>query len=180
MPDPEFNLSRPALCLDGAPAAGSADPYPRATCRKCGAHLTLLPKVARFCNRCGTTLAPPGATILARPSTALQPPRAPRFAWPRWLFNLWFACLEGGDGVTHSASEGRSAVLLAYGKSLFNLGWRYEHAIGARRNLAEAARCYWKAARLGDPSAAGRLQPTRVQACPNPSLDAVPTPCPVS
>jgi TPR repeat protein len=47
--------------------------------------------------------------------------------------------------------------LLAYGKSMFNLGWRYEHALGARRNLSEAARCYWKAARLGDPEAAGRL-----------------------
>lgn len=48
-------------------------------------------------------------------------------------------------------------MLLAYGKSMFNLGWRYEHAVGARRNLNEAARCYGKAARMGDASAAARL-----------------------
>src|SRR5689334_9300432 len=95
MPDPEFNLCRPALCHDGAPAPRSADPYPRATCRKCGVDLTLLPKVARFCNRCGSALAHPVATISARPATVLQAPRGPWFARPRWLFNLWFACLDG-------------------------------------------------------------------------------------
>jgi TPR repeat protein len=38
--------------------------------------------------------------------------------------------------------------LLAYARALFNLGWRYETAVGSKRNLEEAARCYQKAARL--------------------------------
>jgi TPR repeat protein len=42
-------------------------------------------------------------------------------------------------------------ILLAYAQALFNLGRRYETAIGARRNLDEAARCYAKAARLAAP-----------------------------
>jgi TPR repeat protein len=67
--------------------------------------------------------------------------------------------------------------LLAYGKSLFNLGWRYEHAIGARRNLTEAARCYWKAARLGDASAVGRINPA--QAAVHVGADPESAPCPV-
>jgi hypothetical protein len=48
---------------------------------------------------------------------------------------------------------------MAYAKALFNLGWRYETAVGSRRNLEEAARCYWKAARLGDAGARQRLDP---------------------
>jgi len=52
-------------------------------------------------------------------------------------------------------------ILLAYAKALFNLGWRYESALGSRRNLREAGRCYWKAARLGDVAALSRCgQPT--------------------
>jgi TPR repeat protein len=47
-------------------------------------------------------------------------------------------------------------ILLAYGRALFNLGSRYETAVGSRRNVEEAARCYWKAARLGDAAARGR------------------------
>jgi TPR repeat protein len=47
-------------------------------------------------------------------------------------------------------------ILLAYAKALFNLGWRYETALGSRRNLREAARCYGKAARLGDAAARAR------------------------
>ena len=48
-------------------------------------------------------------------------------------------------------------ILVAYAKALFNLGSRYEAAVGSRRNLGEAARCYWKAARLGDAAARERL-----------------------
>jgi TPR repeat protein len=119
--------------------------------------VTLLPTTARFCNRCGVAL--PGTVFTRRPESAGAIPRRPRFPRPWWLFNLWFACSDSEVDCTPSA--GRSAVLLAYGKSMFNLGWRYEHAIGARRNLTEAARCYWKAARLGDATAAGRLASTQ-------------------
>jgi hypothetical protein len=49
-------------------------------------------------------------------------------------------------------------IVLAYAKALFNLGYRYETAVGSRRNLEEAARCYWKAARLGDSAARERCE----------------------
>ena len=111
-------------------------------CPACRADLDFLPASARFCNRCGEPLAP-----------QRRPGYAPRAA--RWLWNLWCACPDAGADVP--AWDGRSAVLLAFGKSMFNLGWRYEHAVGARRNLAEAERCYGKAARLGDPSAMRRF-----------------------
>ena len=50
-------------------------------------------------------------------------------------------------------------ILLAYANALFNLGCRYETAIGSRRNLEEAARCYEKAARLGNVAARERYAP---------------------
>ena len=51
-----------------------------------------------------------------------------------------------------------SDVLIAYASALFRLGWRYERGHGAPRNLAEAIRCYYKSARLGNRSAAERLR----------------------
>jgi TPR repeat protein len=50
-----------------------------------------------------------------------------------------------------------SDVLVAYATALFRLGWRYERGRGAPRNVAEAIRCYCKSARLGNRSAAARL-----------------------
>ena len=75
-------------------------------------------------------------------------------AAPWWLWWLW----GGAPRVQESGFADRSAMLLAYARSMFGLGWRYEHAIGSRRNLDEAARCYTKAARLGDPAAVDRLR----------------------
>jgi hypothetical protein len=175
MPDPEFIHARPADALGAVAATSSLPPFPRVTCRKCNADLSFLPTAARFCNRCGVRLS--GETYSIRPGPARRggvPPSGPLFSRPRWLFNLWFACVDqackGNPSGAHSAHAGRSSMLLAYGKSLFNLGWRYEHAVGARRNLTEAARCYCKAARLGDPSATGRLGPAaRAPVDPAPS-----------
>ena len=50
-------------------------------------------------------------------------------------------------------------ILIAYAKALFNLGCRYETALGSRRNLEEAARCYWKAARLSHAAAQAPANP---------------------
>jgi len=154
MPDPEH--------IFGPPAGDAGDPpsdvLPLAwiACPVCAADLTSLPRVARFCHHCGS---PVSISKLARQQLLHRPkpcpPAGPLFSRPRWLFNLWCACTDSDPETTSFIR--RSKVLLAYGKSMFNLGWRYEHAVGARRNLHEAARCYWKAARLGDPLAAGRL-----------------------
>lgn len=40
------------------------------------------------------------------------------------------------------------SILTGYANALFRLGLRYESALGATRNVEEAARCYDKAARL--------------------------------
>ena len=101
----------------------------RGFCTRCAADVSALPFEARFCNRCGTPLP------AAAPDASTQPlPPAPQpFAQP--------------------------LILLAYANALFNLGCRYETAIGSRRNLEEAARCYEKAARLGNPAARARYGP---------------------
>jgi TPR repeat protein len=88
--------------------------------------VSALPPGARFCSRCGFPLPP----HVAGDSVPSPPPLPQLFASP--------------------------LILLAYGRALFNLGWRYETAIGSRRNVEEAARCYWKAARLGDVAARER------------------------
>ena len=132
---------------------------PRVHCPNCTADLTFLPSAARYCHRCGSMLSSrsraASADSWASASARRRSQRRSALRPPQWLSNLWCACTDSDDQDFPFA--GRSEVLLAYGKSMFNLGWRYEHAIGARRNLNEAARCYWKAARLGDPSAVGRL-----------------------
>lgn len=50
------------------------------------------------------------------------------------------------------ADDPTPLILVGYARALFSLGRRYETAIGSRRNLDEAARCYAKAARLAAPS----------------------------
>ena len=112
------------------------------TCVRCAADLTRLPPPARFCNRCGSPL--PQRQPLPVAATGLAPPALP-FDPPR--------------------------ILLAYARALFNLGWRYETAVGSRRNLEEAARCYWKAARLGDAGARLRFEQP---ANPNDPIHPVP------
>lgn len=102
-------------------------------CARCAADVSALPPLARFCNRCGSTLPERFPTRHSVPAPPAPSPVADSYQPP--------------------------LILLAYAKAMFNLGCRYETAIGSRRNLQEAARCYWKAARLGDPAAAGRLAP---------------------
>ena len=136
MPDP----------VTGRDSSRDGAAHARQHCPGCGADPNSLPTAARFCNRCGARLETAGAAG----STA------PVGICARWLMSLWCGCHPDGHPVPTNLRT-RSQVLLAYGKSMFNLGWRYEHAVGARRNLHEAARCYGKAARLGDPSARRRL-----------------------
>lgn len=66
-----------------------------------------------------------------------------------------------------SLNDFHSDVLVAYASALFRLGWRYERGHGAHRNPAEAIRCYFKSARLGNVNAADRLGAT----LPPPAID---------
>lgn len=129
---------QPSEAIAERGAAAGARVEARVFCPRCTANLSALPDTARFCNRCGLSL----------------PVRLPH---PRP------AILTGG---IHGPSDGTvlpddpyhpPLILLAYAKALFNLGNRYETAVGSRRNLEEAARCYWKAARLGDAAARERV-----------------------
>ena len=145
-------MAQPAAIKGNVGVGGGPPPLPAfATpagpvfCHRCSADVARLPPAARFCNRCGSVLPAPPS-----PSPAAAPQRA-------------------------ETCEPPPDILLAYARALFNLGCRYENAVGSRRNLAEAARCYWKAARLGDAPAAGRFPPSAFEV---PVLPYLPPPLP--
>lgn len=126
-----------------------------ARCLRCSADLTTLPEFARYCPECGldTHQSPPRA-LLARASEPME-----RVDWtPQWahLRQLVAPC-------NHPLPEARviheptSHMLVGYSNAMYNLGRRYETGLGAARNPGEAARCYFKAARLGNVWALARL-----------------------
>ena len=135
---------REAICewASDVPAGVGGHPAPPGPasasvfCGRCTANLSLLPPTARFCSRCGLPL----------PQAISQSDAVPRTG------NVATPLSSAEDEPFHPP-----LILLAYAKALFNLGNRYETAIGSRRNLEEAARCYWKAARLGDAAARERV-----------------------
>lgn len=114
-------------------------PFPHAVapvfCVRCSSDVARLPPTARFCSRCGLPLPDHVHRTAAAAAHATVPPMP----------------------VPAEERIPPPAILLAYARALFNLGCRYEMAVGSRRNLEEAARCYWKAARLGDAAAACRF-----------------------
>jgi len=123
-------------------------------CQGCASNLSALPAMARFCNRCGRAV-PEGFSAMK------EPPAEP-------------------ETTIASTAESfpRPLILIAYGRALFNLGVRYETAVGSRRNVQEAVRCYWKAARLGDEAARDRCSAYAVPALPADLLPAAPPPLP--
>jgi TPR repeat protein len=136
--------------LPGASAEGAAGVF----CSHCNTDLADLPLGARYCRHCGVRLRSALAPTAPRPAQGspggYRLPAEGHFNWRFW----WWG---GAPRVQQSAPGDRSFMLLAYAKSMFGLGWRYEHAVGSRRNLSEAVRCYGKAAKLGDADAAARL-----------------------
>ena len=115
-----------------APPSGSHSPP--IFCFHCAADVTALPPVARFCNRCGSDL-------------------------PKWFHGKPMPSLPIPDPpipTNPPAELPPPLILLAYARAMFNLGCRYETAVGSQRNMQEATRCYWKAARLGDAAARER------------------------
>ena len=123
--------SRPGVRSGGTPGAGPTKTF----CPTCAADLTHLPPIARFCHRCGNRL-PEALAVRGVPRGAQEP---------------------AGQFIPFAAVAPPPLILFAYGKAMFNLGLRYETAVGSSRNVEEAFRCYQKAARLGDMSAVQRL-----------------------
>lgn len=157
-----------------------------AVCRSCGGGV-VVPATARFCPRCGTTfravgISPPEADAVDRfaaireaEQAHLPPPLAvieeeerepPPFARLASDVRDFHAGAESSPGTPPPLPplsgpplrNFHSDVLVAYATALFRLGWRYERGRGSPRNLAEAIRCYYKSARLGNHSAAARLE----------------------
>jgi TPR repeat protein len=124
------------------------DNPPASLCPHCKGSLAGLPKIARFCPRCGKTIAAFPAT------TVCQTIRD-------GLSDLAESMKE--DLASTPAKEiaeeetTTSLTLLGFSNAMFRLGWRYEHGHGVFRNDGEADRCYSKSARLGNVHAKSKL-----------------------
>src|SRR5256885_4903719 len=67
--------------------------------------------------------------------------------------------LLAGPSDDSNVGENHSLMLMGYANAMYNLGCRYEMGRGTARNADEAIRCYYKAAKLGNPYALARLAP---------------------
>lgn len=128
-----------------------------ARCLRCSADLSRLPDWARYCPRCGldTHQSPPAAIL----SYAAAPDGGKdHFGWEHLRDLAAPEAPAGPDvpgvSVTH---EPTSLMLTGYANAMYNLGRRYEAGLGTGKNPREAARCYFKAARLGNFWALARL-----------------------
>lgn len=122
-------------------------------CPRCQHELSGIPVTGRYCPRCGIQLLvedagagkpPPFATVI-RESIEDS-------VTVRRIEQLRPVAAQAGD---HPERGRRRSILRGYASALYRLGWRYESANGATRNLDEALRCYGKAARLNRSEAAG-------------------------
>jgi TPR repeat protein len=160
-----------------APAPVMSDPVAHPDCPRCKAALGRLAAVARFCPRCGFGLAeisdsnpPPSAAEAAaeppeEPATSSAPPQHPGARTAAWLQLRETHGAKGRRPAGAAAStpspagDSHSLMLLGYANAMYRLGWRYETGLGMGRNTEEAIRCYFKAAKLGNPAALARLAP---------------------
>jgi TPR repeat protein len=138
------------------------------SCPSCNFALAARSQLARFCPQCGTPLArgdfhPAEFVPFARRFDAVQSAAA------NWIM------LRDRRGEKPAAmgpiSFAHPLMLLGYANAMYRLGWRYETGDGTGRNVDEAIRCYFKAAKLGNPAALSRLAPecTREGPIQNPS-----------
>jgi TPR repeat protein len=151
-------------------SAPADDPASGRRCPRCQADLDRLSLSARFCPRCGLGLGTPGPAgpFSSTPIATSVPPALPPFAAPAGPAVLpnpaasaaaWLRIRQGGPaGVSHRVDI-HSAMLLGYANAMYRLGRRYEIGHGTGRNVEEAIRCYFKAAKLGNPAALARLAP---------------------
>ena len=164
-PSPE--LPAPAPPLAGKNEHVPADPRDF-RCRRCGVDLSRLATPARFCPRCGVSLsaaavpspvAPPAAPASPQPAhPAVEQRATPAAEWLR-LREARAAPSRPPAGPQGESHTTHSLILVGYANAMYRLGWRYETGLGTGRNVEEAIRCYFKAAKLGNPAALARLAP---------------------
>ena len=133
----------PQLPADVAPASGFLSLTAPGDCALCRPDCGAIPAEARFCPRCGRSLAHR---------------RDPDDLWltVRGLLGTFF----GNRPVAmpgFNLPAPTTASLAAYANALVALGTLYEQRPGWRRNREEAVRCYLKAAKVGHRSALSRL-----------------------
>lgn len=110
----------------------------------------------------------PSTTICAGCETSLvELPATARFC-PSCGMPLPAADLPAAPATIDTESR---AIRASYAAALYRLGWRYE--AGSPRIAEEAARCYMKAARLGNQSAQVRLD-TAPTCAPAPEINDAP------
>lgn len=112
----------------------------RPRCPRCHAGTEHLPPAARFCPRCGVTLADRlGPAPVIPPPLPRVPPDDP---------------FKGHPGFAVPAP---TDIVAGYAEALYQLGLRYEAGVGWKHHPFEAVRCFAKAARLGNAKALERL-----------------------
>lgn len=130
-------------------------------CPRCQTDLSRLTASARFCPRCGLNLCPPSG-VPPVPVVPLLPSEEVALM-ARSRVENWVRLRERLDEapavITPISAESRSLIVLGYSNAMYRLGWRYETGNGTGRNPDEAVRCYFKAAKLGNPAALARLAP---------------------
>jgi hypothetical protein len=158
----------PAVSLEvlAGPLPREAEPV----CPRCRTDLTHVSSAARYCPRCGLNLCPPSGVPPVPVVPLLPSEEFARTAHAR--VEDWVRLREQLDAeVTPPLApatlaptppispEFRSLIVLGFSNAMYRLGWRYETGNGTGRNRDEAVRCYFKAARLGNPAALARLAP---------------------
>jgi Sel1 repeat-containing protein len=160
--DGPAEVEKPAVAIDSA--AAPAPPDDRPACPRCQADLSQVASAARFCPRCGLNLCrpsgvPPVPVVPLLASEELGRTARARVAdWIR-LRTQVDAAPAGLAPTPPLAAAARSLIVLGYSNAMYRLGWRYETGNGTGRNPDEAVRCYFKAAKLGNPAALARLAP---------------------
>lgn len=124
-------------CMANVPSPRSGPAAEPGRCGSCQADVSRLPLSARFCPRCGRM-------IDSEPLPTAQMPRV----------------------FIPSEHRPHSVMLKGYASAMAGLGERYEAGAGVQRNEREAVRCFLKAARLGSPKAADRLEEKGIEVRP--------------
>jgi hypothetical protein len=128
-------------------------------CPKCEADFCALPASARFCPKCGWDRQhAPDSETQHNDTCSRRGEVAAAQAVP--YFELDIEASQTPPPLPPPLAKKapqRSPLLRGFATALYRLGRRYEGSLGARHHPGEAERCYFKAAKLGNPAAIARI-----------------------